>query len=106
MEIYGLFAAIVLLSAAFAYFNHVVMKWPQTIGVMALALLSSLIIVLVGSHSTLLRDFGDKVSAIDFNTVVMKVMLGFLLFAGGFHINAQQLKKQAKSILILSTFGT
>ncbi len=106
MGLYNLFAIIVLLAAVFSYFNHRVLKWPQTIGVMALSLLVSIVIVFTGSFFPLLQEFGKKVSALDFNTLLMKTMLGFLLFAGGFHINAQQLKKQGLSIFVLSTLGT
>jgi CPA1 family monovalent cation:H+ antiporter len=36
----------------------------------------------------------------------MKVMLGFLLFAGAIHIHAASLKKESLPILTLATLGT
>ena len=40
------------------------------------------------------------------DTLLMRMMLGFLLFAGGFHLNAQRLAQQKWPILVLATAGT
>ncbi len=106
MGLFDLFAIVILLSAIFCYVNFRFMKWPQTIGVMALSLALSLVIVLSGNTFPYLQTLGTRISTIDFNTLLMKVMLGFLLFAGGFHINAQDLKKHRLPILVLSTIAT
>ena len=42
---------------------------------------------------------------IDFETVLLDVMLGFLLFAGALHTNFEQLKVQRYPILIFATAG-
>jgi CPA1 family monovalent cation:H+ antiporter len=42
---------------------------------------------------------------IDFYTVLVKIMLGLLLFDGAIHIDARYMKKQQASILVFSTAG-
>ncbi len=106
MGVYRFFSIIILLSAVFSYINHRFIKWPQTIGIMILALISSIVLVTIGRFIPAFQDFARQVSAIDFNTLLMKVMLGFLLFAGGFHINAQGLKKERLPVIVLAILGT
>ena len=73
---------------------------------MVLSLFSSILIVILGN---LLPGFSAKavyvVSHIDFNLVLMKIMLSFLLFAGALHIDANQLKKELWPVMILATVG-
>ncbi len=44
-------------------------------------------------------------SSIDFTEVLMGAMLNFLLFAGGIHININDLKEQLRPVVIFSTAG-
>jgi CPA1 family monovalent cation:H+ antiporter len=106
LNLYNVLTIIILLAAIFSYVNYRFIKWPPTIGIMAMSLMVSLIIVIVGPFVPALQSFGKDLSSIDFNTLLMKVMLGFLLFAGGFHINARRLKEQILPVLTLSIFGT
>jgi CPA1 family monovalent cation:H+ antiporter len=46
------------------------------------------------------------ISQIDFETVLLDIMLSFLLFAGALHTNFQQLKVQRKPIIAFATFST
>ncbi len=71
-----------------------------------MSLIGSLLIVIAGPFFPVLESFGKDLSSINFNILLMKVMLGFLLFAGGFHINASRLKKEGLPILTLAIFGT
>ena len=106
MGVYHFFSIIILLSAVFSYINYRFIKWPQTIGIMILALIGSIFLVTIGRFIPSFQDFAKQVSAIDFNTLLMKIMLGFLLFAGGFHINAQGLKKERLPVIVLAILGT
>ncbi len=106
MPFYELFSILILLSAIFSYVNFKVLKLPQTIGVMVLALLTSILIDLAGPFIPSLGSVGHMVTGLDFNTLVMKVMLGFLLFAGGFHIDADCLRQQGLPVITLAIFGT
>jgi CPA1 family monovalent cation:H+ antiporter len=106
MNFYTLFSLLILLAAIFSYVNDKFIKWPQTIGIMIISLLTSILIVLLGPHIEALETIGNQVAGIDFNTILMKIMLGFLLFAGGFHIDARCLKEQGVPVVVLSTIGT
>ena len=106
MTFYQLLSVLILLAAVFSYVNYKLIKWPQTIGIMIISMLTSLLIVFLGPRFESLELIGKGVAGIDFNTVLMKIMLGFLLFAGGFHIDATCLKQQGLPIVILATFGT
>jgi CPA1 family monovalent cation:H+ antiporter len=103
---YQILSTLILLAAAFAYVNYKFLKWPQTIGIMVISLLVSMCVVFFGNHIPALQVIGKSVAGIDFNTLLMKIMLGFLLFAGGFHIDASCLKQQGLSVVILATVGT
>jgi CPA1 family monovalent cation:H+ antiporter len=97
----------VVIAAIFAYINHRWVKLPPTIGIMALSLVSSVILVITGNLNFLLSKKAiELVSSIDFQDVLMNFMLSFLLFAGAIHIDAGKLKKERWPILILATAGT
>ncbi|HTE00378.1 MAG TPA: sodium:proton antiporter [Mucilaginibacter sp.] len=106
MATYQVISIIVLLAAVFAYVNDRWIKWPPTIGIMVLALFSSILIVILGN---LIPAFSAKalsvVSNIDFGQVLMKIMLSFLLFAGAIHIDADKLKKEFWPVITLATVG-
>lgn len=106
MELYNSFAVIIVLAALFGYVNFRFLKFPNTIGVMIIALVSSLAIVLLGKFYPAL--FGHSIrliKSLDFYTVLMKVMLGFLLFAGSIHIKTEEIRKERTAILTFSTIG-
>lgn len=107
LETYQLISTIIFLTAVFSYVNACWIKLPATIGIMALALLSSLLIVLAGHLvPALSTQMHNLVANINFEQVLMKIMLSFLLFAGALHIDATKLKKELWPVVILSTIGT
>ncbi|HEY4198865.1 MAG TPA: sodium:proton antiporter [Mucilaginibacter sp.] len=96
----------IVLAAVFAYINHRWIKWPPTIGIMILSLISSILMVVMGSsHFLLSRKALQLVSSIDFQDVLMNFMLSFLLFAGAIHIDAGKLKKERWPVMVLATVG-
>jgi CPA1 family monovalent cation:H+ antiporter len=107
MNINEILTITVVLASIFAYINHRWIKWPPTIGIMVLSLISSIILVITGSsHFLLSRKAVQLVSSIDFQDVLMNFMLSFLLFAGAIHIDAGKLKKEGVPIIILATLAT
>lgn len=106
MGISEIITIIIVLTAAFAYINHRLIKWPPTIGIMVLSLSASILLAVLGEYNPFLSDKAIKfASSIDFRDVLMNFMLSFLLFAGAIHIDADKLKKQGWPILLLSTIG-
>ena len=104
---YHIISILVLFTAVFAYVNDRWIKWAPTIGIMVLALLSSLLIATLGHLvPSLASNMVLMIANIDFEQVLMKIMLSFLLFAGALHIDANKLKKEFWPVTILATVGT
>lgn len=107
MELYYSFSALIVLASIFAYLNYRFLKLPSTIGIMVIAIVVSIFLVLFG-ETVLPRTFGhlhNLMNGIDFTEVLMGAMLNFLLFAGGIHININDLKEQFRPVVIFSTVG-
>jgi len=106
MDLSEILSATIVLASVFAYVNHRWIKWPPTIGVMVLALLSSMLIIVFGEF---IPAFSEKavmlVARLDFQKVLFNFMLSFLLFAGAVQVNAKKLKEERLSVLVLSTVG-
>jgi len=100
-------AALISISALFAYINHRFIGLPTTIGVMIVAMLASLLVYLLSAFG--LSDFENEAAellgGIDFNQTLLNGMLSFLLFAGALHVSISDLNKQRWIILSLATFG-
>ncbi len=106
MPVYKLIFIIIVLTAGFSYINHRVIRLPGTIGIMIISLLASLFVFVTGFYwPGFFAEVIKLVGSIDFNTALMKVMLGFLLFAGAMHINIGQLKKESGTVITFSTIG-
>jgi len=107
MATYHIISILIFLTAVFAYVNDRWIKWPPTIGIMVIALLSSILLAILGN---LIPEISSKalllVSNINFEQVLMKIMLSFLLFAGALHIDANQLKKEFWPVMLMATAGT
>lgn len=107
MDVFVIITILVVLSATFGYINARFLKLPNTIGLMAITILFTLIVLgLSYFDDTLLEKEKELISQIDFETVLLDIMLSFLLFAGALHTNFQQLKVQRKPILTFATLGT
>ena len=107
MELYYSFSALIVLASIFSYLNYRFLKLPSTIGIMVIAIVVSIFLVSFG-ETVLPRTFGhlhNLMTSIDFTEVLMGAMLNFLLFAGGIHINIDDLKEQFVPVVIFSTAG-
>ncbi|SEW42261.1 sodium/proton antiporter, CPA1 family [Chryseobacterium wanjuense] len=107
MELYYSFSALIVLASIFSYLNYRFLKLPSTIGIMVIAIVVSIFLVSFG-ETVLPRTFGHLnklMISIDFTEVLMGAMLNFLLFAGGIHINIDDLKEQFWPVVIFSTAG-
>lgn len=107
MELYYSFSVLIVLASFFAYLNLRYLKLPATIGIMIIAMITSILLVLVHNvfPNSLLKftNFSQLLKDVDFTEVLMGAMLNFLLFAGAIHINLKDLKEQRAPIIIFST---
>ena len=106
MDYYAIVTVLIVLSALFGYINARFLKLPITIGLMAITIIFTLIIIAIGQFDdTLLLREKAFIENIDFKTVLFDIMLSFLLFAGALHTNFEQLKIQRWPVLVFATLG-
>jgi CPA1 family monovalent cation:H+ antiporter len=106
MQPFDLIAILTVLSAGFSYLNFRLLRLPSTIGLMALSLLFSAGVVVVGSRIPIVQEQARAiVEQFDFNQALLHGMLGFLLFAGALHIDLGDLAQHKWAIAILATLG-
>jgi len=106
MEIFNIIVILTILAAAFAFINTKFLKLPFTIGLMIIAIVFTLVIVAVGAvDPEILKGAKTLVRSIDFETVLLDIMLSFLLFAGALHTKLEGLKKHRGPIALLATLG-
>ncbi|MEB8328661.1 sodium:proton antiporter [Flavobacteriaceae bacterium KMM 6897] len=106
MDYFLIASILVLLSAVFGYLNVRFLKLPNSIGLMLITILFTLAIFAISYFdNTLLNAEKYIITQIDFKTLLLDVMLGFLLFAGALHTNFEQLKVQRWPIFVFSTLG-
>jgi CPA1 family monovalent cation:H+ antiporter len=92
--------------AVLGYFNHRVLRLPDTIGITAMGLLVSVLLAFAGNvvpgASAWARNLADR---FDFSDLVLHGMLSVLLFAGSLHVNIAELARQKLPVIVLSTVG-
>ena len=98
---------LICLAALFSYVNHRFFKLPMTIGLMAVALLFSLSLLVLGKIGVGVEAEAKRfIGAIDFNEALMHGMLGFLLFAGALHVKLEELWDLKWVVGTLAVVGT
>lgn len=108
MELHYLVAILLSLTALLSVVNERLIKMPLSIGVMAITMVASLLIIAI-SHwgwfdaDQYMRKF---VGNINFSEALMHGMLSSMLFAGALHLDLKQLLQQKWSIVFLAIFGT
>jgi len=106
MELYYTFSLLIVLSALFSYLNSRFLKLPSAIGIMLLAILTSIALVAIGkTYPEFYTPVSGIIASVDFPSVLMGAMLNFLLFAGAIHVSMHDLRKQRIPIIIFSTVG-
>jgi len=107
MSLFAVASVLIVISALFGYINVRFLKLPTTIGLMVITIVFTLLVLAISLFDTTLLEHEKLLIAqIDFQIVLLDVMLSFLLFAGALHTNFQQLKVQRKPVLIFATFST
>lgn len=106
MDLYSIISVLIVLSAIFAYINTRFIKLPLTIGLMIISIVFSSVLFVFGHTFSFYSELESGfVNQIDFNEVLLDVMLSFLLFAGALHTNIDSLKSQKWPILSFATIG-
>jgi CPA1 family monovalent cation:H+ antiporter len=106
MDLLELSTALLAMASLFSIVNLRILKLPQTIGLMFLAIVLSLSVLVVGVLSPDFLSLATSLtSQFDFSGLLINVMLPFLLFAGAISVDVHELLKDKVTILLLATFG-
>ncbi len=108
MHGFDLAAVLITVAAMCGYVNHRVLRLPATTGTLAVALLTSLLVVAMSAafpDIELRSIVARRLDSIDFNQILMRGMLSFLLFAGALHLDLEGLLANKRTIGVLATVG-
>lgn len=102
-------SVLLVVTALLAYLNQRFVGLPTAIGVMAIALGASLMLVgldTIGVLPSLHAYEQGLLRRLDFTAVIMQGMLSLLLFAGALHVDLSELKALRWPVGLLAVFGT
>ncbi len=106
MNLLELSTLLLLLASVFSIINLRILKLPQTIGLMVLAIFLSIGVLITG---LIVPDFISFATSLteqfDFSVLLIDVMLPFLLFAGAISVNVHELLKDKLTVFLLASFG-
>lgn len=106
MDVLELSTVLLLLASVFSIINLRILKLPQTIGLMVLAIGLSITVLVIGLvFPSILNRVTAIIESFDFKILLIDIMLPFLLFAGAISVNVHELVKDKVTILLLATFG-
>lgn len=106
MQYFMIASILVLIAALFGYWNVRFIKLPNTIGLTVISIAFTLgVFALSYIDDSLLEAERYIIRQVDFRTVLLDMMLGFLLFAGALHTDLEKLKTHRWPILAFATFG-
>lgn len=103
-----LLSVLLLLTAIFSWANERYLGLPETVGVLIMGLVASILLLLLElmfQDIHLYEDVALIVRQIDFQETVLDGMLAFLLFAGALHVDFSALRSRAWVVATMATVG-
>jgi Na+:H+ antiporter len=101
-------AVLLAITAFFAWTNHKFLQLPNTIGLLVMGLLASLVLVgleFAFPDVVLFHQLTEVVRRIDFSQALLDGMLSFLLFAGALHVDFSKLRSRSLAVGSMATVG-
>jgi len=106
MSFLELIAVLLTAVALLGYFNHRVLRLPDTIGITAVGVLVSVLLAAAGRAVPGAAEWARTLAGrFDFSELVLHGLLSVLLFAGSLHVSFADLARQKVPVLVLSTVG-
>jgi CPA1 family monovalent cation:H+ antiporter len=106
MTFFHTLSILLAITAVAAYINHRYLRWPTTIGFVTIALLGSCIVIGLGALGVIdTAEANRLVESINFDRLVLEVMLAFLLFAGALNVDLTTLRTALWTVSFLATAG-
>ena len=108
MNPFQVFAAVLTLSAVFAYVNQRSLRLPPAIGIMAMSLGASIVFVVLARFGFVRfqPQIVEAINRAELGPTLLHGMLGALLFAGSLHVDLGDLRRERATVLGLSFVGT
>jgi monovalent cation:H+ antiporter, CPA1 family len=107
-SLFDIIAVLSVLTALFAWINNVFIRLPNTIGLLLMGLMASLVLVgleVLFPDVALFHELNRLVREIDFSQALLNGMLAFLLFAGALHVDFSRLRDRKWIVGTMATFG-
>lgn len=106
MEIFNLLSLLIVIAAVFSYINVRFLKLPDSIGIMMVSVVFSVIVLFINVfRPEWFMVVKQTVQQLDFYAILFNVMLSFLLFAGAYHTDAAKLRIERRSVILFSLVG-
>lgn len=109
MQTHTIYTAFIILTtfmAMFSYLNTRFFRLPSSMGILLISLIFSLLLLLMGNwFPKLSLEMTALINKVNFSDLLMHIMLGFLLFAGGLHVEMESFRKDIGPIVIFSTIS-
>ena len=106
MDLFNIVSVLISLAAVFSFINYRYFKMPRSVGLMIFALVLSIVLIAAGHLGwDISEPAAELVAQLDFNRLLLQGMLGFLLFAGALHVEANELLEHKWMIATLATVG-
>ena len=108
MTILQITSLLIVLAGLFGAINYLFLKLPTAIGILLVALLSSLGVMgldMAVPSLGMAAAVRSEVSGIEFSDALLEGMLGLLLFAGALHVRIADLQAQWRLVFLMATIG-
>lgn len=108
MTIVQIASLLIVLAGAFGAVNYLFLKLPSAIGILVVALATSLTVMgldVLWPNLGMADAVRGIVTEIEFSDAVLEGMLGLLLFAGALHVKISDLRKQWRIVFLMATMG-
>jgi CPA1 family monovalent cation:H+ antiporter len=106
MSALELIAVLLTAVALLGWFNHRVLRLPDTVGITAVGVLVSVALAAIGRAVPGAAEWARGMAGrFDFPELVLHGLLSVLLFAGSLHVSFGDLARQKGPVLVLSTVG-
>jgi monovalent cation:H+ antiporter, CPA1 family len=106
MSFLDLIGALLTAVAVLGYVNYRLVRLPDSIGITAMGLVVSLLLVLAGTAVPGASGWARQLAGrFDFSELVLHGLLSVLLFAGSLHVNIAELARMKLPVFVLSTVG-
>jgi CPA1 family monovalent cation:H+ antiporter len=104
MQPFDILAILLTLAATFSWINHRWLGLPTTIGLMAISLVMSLVLLMpLPGTEALEAEVRGMLNQLDLGVTLLHGVLSFLLFAGALHVSLRDLARQRWVIGILAS---